>query len=190
MKIAVTGGIGSGKSYFCQLLREKGIEVYDCDNAAKRLMATDLRLQEELRALVGEEVYKGNVLQKRILASFLLQSERNKQQVNGVVHPAVARDFLESGLNWLESAILFESGFDHRVHFDFVVAVTAPRTVRMNRIMTRDNISAEKAGEWIDCQMPSEEQEARADAVITNDGIADLNIQTELLLKRIATLRK
>ena len=99
MKIAITGGIGSGKSFFCRELEKRGIKVYDCDAAAKRLMATDVRLQDGLRRLVGDNVYEGTTLQKAVLAQFLLQSEEHKQQVNDVVHPAVARDFLENTFN-------------------------------------------------------------------------------------------
>lgn len=106
MKIAVTGGIGSGKSYFCRLLADYGISVYDCDAGAKRLMAQSAELQEGLRRLVGDGVYINKVLQKNVLAKFLLASEANKLAVDEVVHPAVAADFLSSGLDWLESAIL------------------------------------------------------------------------------------
>lgn len=57
MKIAITGGIGSGKSYVCRILEKQGIRVYDCDDEAKRLMRTDARLQAGLKKLVGEQVY-------------------------------------------------------------------------------------------------------------------------------------
>lgn len=117
MKIAITGGIGSGKSFVCRELAKRGIEVYDCDAAAKRLMRSDEQLQAALKLLVGDEVYADGVLQKPVLAQFLLASETNKLAVNDVVHPAVARDFEQSGKNWLESAILFDSGFVHRTLF-------------------------------------------------------------------------
>ena len=103
MKIAITGGIGSGKSFVCRELAKRGIEVYDCDAAAKRLMCSDEQLQAALKLLVGNEVYADGVLQKPVLAQFLLASEANKLAVNDVVHPAVARDFEQSGKNWLES---------------------------------------------------------------------------------------
>ena len=108
MKIAITGGIGSGKSYVCRELERHGIMVYDCDAGAKRLMRSDAALQEQLIQLVGNDVYQDGVLQKPVLAKFLLSSEANKQAVNDVVHPAVARDFEQSDCDWLESAILFE----------------------------------------------------------------------------------
>lgn len=177
MKIAITGGIGSGKSYVCQRLQQYGIQVYDCDAAAKRLMRTDECLKAELSKLVGGEVYADGVLQKPVLAKFLLASEANKLAVNNVVHPAVARDFEQSGMGWLESAILFDSGFVHRTHFDYVVCVTAPDAVRLDRVMKRDHISREKAQEWLDAQLPQEEIIARSDCEIVNDGIEDVDAQ-------------
>lgn len=183
MKIAITGGIGSGKSYVCRILEKQGIRVYDCDAEAKRLMRTDARLQAGLKKLVGEQVYSAEgVLQKPVLAQFLLAGEANKQAVNDVVHPAVARDFEQSSYEWMESAILFDSGFYRRIHFDFVVCVTAPVPVRIQRIMQRDHIPAEKAQQWIDAVMPQEELADRSDFEIVNDGEQDIDAQVRKLL--------
>lgn len=183
MKIAITGGIGSGKSYVCRILEKQGIKVYDCDAEAKRLMRTDAELQAGLKRLVGEEVYSADgILQKPVLAQFILTSEANKQAVNDVVHPAVARDFEQSDCEWMESAILFDSGFDRRTHFDKVVCVSAPVAVRLQRIMQRDHISQEKAQQWIDAVMPQEELIARSDYEIVNDGVRDVEAQVVHLL--------
>lgn len=185
--IAITGGIGSGKSYVCRLLRKYGINVYDSDAAAKRLYYTDRQLQAALRTLVGDNVYKGNVLQKRVLAEFLLASEENKQAANNVIHPAVARDFMRSGKEWLESAILFDSGFYRRVKFDHVVCVAAPLQLRINRVMRRDGIPRDKALEWINSQWPQEEVERRSDFVIINDGEHCLDTQIKQILHQLQT---
>lgn len=182
---AITGGIGSGKSYVCHLLGKHGITVYDSDEAAKRLWATDSLLQTGLKKLVGNEVYQGTVLQKRVLASFLLQSEANKQAVNDLIHPAVARDFMRSGMQWLESAILFDSGFYRRVPFSYTVCVTAPLETRIQRVMSRDNITREKALEWIGRQWPQEKVARLCDFVIVNDGHQDLESQIAQLLQNI-----
>lgn len=191
MLTAITGGIGSGKSYVCRILESRGICVYDCDAAAKRLMRTSEKLQQELRQLVGQDVYTSDgQLQKRVLADFLLTSEANKQALNDVIHPAVAEDFLSSGMTWLESAILFESGFDRRVSFDRVVCVSAPRDVRIQRIMRRDNITAEKAAEWIDTQMAQEEVERRSHFVIVNDDKSDIEQQIDNMLSQIISYSK
>ena len=94
MRIAITGGIGSGKSYVCRMLEQRGIVIYDCDAAAKHLMRTSGSLQRQLKELVGDEVYSADgVLQKCVLAEFLLANEANKQALNNVVHPAVAVDY-------------------------------------------------------------------------------------------------
>jgi dephospho-CoA kinase len=173
MKIGITGGIGSGKSYVCQRLAARGIEVYDCDNAAKRLIRTSTALQEQLKALVGS-------LEKADIAKFLLESEANAKAIDAIVHPAVFQDFEESGMMWMESAILFESGADKLV--DRVVVVTAPEEIRIERVMQRDGITREKALQWIARQWPQEQVKARADFEIINDGQADLNSQIERLL--------
>lgn len=191
MKIAITGGIGSGKSYVCRLLEQRGIEVYDCDAAAKRLMRTSDKLQQQLKALVGYAVYSADgVLQKPVLAEFLLASEANKLAINDIVHPAVAADFAASGKQWLESAILFECGFDRRIAFDHIVCVTAPRQVRIQRIVQRDNITPQRAAEWIDVQMSQQEVEQRSDFCIQNDGESDLQAQIDDILRQITINNK
>ena len=187
MKIAITGGIGSGKSFVCRELQRRGIDVYDCDAAAKRLMRSDVELQQRLRRLVGEDVYSADgILQKPVLARFLLASEANKLAVNDVVHPAVARDFEQSSFDWLESAILFESGFIHRTHFDKVVCVTAPEQVRVERVMARDHIDRSRALAWIHAQMPQQDIVSRSDYEIVNDGPSDVAEQVERLLQQFA----
>lgn len=187
MKIAITGGIGSGKSFVCRELQRRGIDVYDCDAAAKRLMRSDVELQQRLRRLVGEDVYSAaGTLQKPVLARFLLASEANKLAINDVVHPAVARDFEQSSFDWLESAILFESGFIHRTHFDKVVCVTAPEQVRVERVMARDHIDRSKALAWIHTQMPQQDIVSRSDYEIVNDGPSDVAEQVERLLQQFA----
>ncbi len=189
MRIAITGGIGSGKSYVCRRLIARGITVYDCDDAAKRLMRSSMAIREGLTKLVGPEVYHGNELCKPVLAQFLLQSEANKQAVNAVVHPAVAADYLNSGLEWMESAILFDSGFDCRIAFDYVVCVTAPLEVRISRVMARDGISREKTLEWINRQLPQEQVRSRSQFEIVNDGEKDIDKQLDYIFNQIKNNR-
>lgn len=186
IKVAITGGIGSGKSFVCSKLEAQGIRVYDCDAAAKHLINTSEPLKSALKALVGESVYDANGhVQKHILAEFLLANEHNKQAVNNVIHPAVAQDFEQSGLNWLESAILFESNFNLRTHIDKVICVSAPLETRVNRVISRDNISQEQAQQWINGQMKQEEILALSDFEIINDGKQDIDKQIKIIIKKI-----
>ncbi len=185
MIVAITGGIGSGKSYVCRLLEQRGVQVYDCDAAAKRLMRTSVELQRKISELVGEDVFPGGQLQKSLLAQFLLRSGQNAQALDSLVHPAVAADFLSSGLQWVETAILFESRFDRRVQPDHVVCVTAPVEVRLARVMSRDHITREKAQEWMRRQLPQDEVRARSNFEIVNDGVQPLEEQVDAVLKAI-----
>ena len=187
-RIAITGGIGSGKSYVCKLLADRGVKVYDCDAAAKRIMATDTALQANLNAVVGEEVFIDGILQNPILAKFLLASEANKQAVNDVVHPAVAADFIASNYKWLESAILFDAKFNERINFDYIVCVIAPEDVRIERIAQRDGISHKQALQWIKRQMPQEEMAQKSNFIIINDGTSDLSAAIMSLLEAVSTL--
>lgn len=186
MKVAITGGIGSGKSYVCKLLQQRGINIYDCDQAAKRLIRTSPDIRRQLTMLIGSEAYLGEdgqggwILNKAVVAQFLLGSEANAHAIDDIVHPAVFHDFETSGMQWLESAILYESGMDKLVNR--VIVVTAPQEVRIQRVMQRDGISREKVLEWMSRQWSQDKIRQRADYEIINDGQADLNEQIEQLL--------
>jgi len=176
MKVGIAGGIGSGKSYVARRLALRGIKVYDCDSAAKRLMRSK-DIQQRLAQLIGCKP------DKAALTRFLLASEENAQAINAIVHPAVFDDFLQSGLQWLESGIMFESGANRYV--DRVVVVTAPEEVRLQRIMQRDSISREKAQQWIARQWPQEQVRQLADYEIVNDGQADIDQQINKILEEL-----
>ena len=176
MKIGIAGGIGSGKSYVCKRLNRMGIEVYDCDRAAKRLIRTSSQLRQELKALIGS-------LEKADMTRFLLASEENAQAIDAIVHPAVFRDFEESGMEWMESALMYESGIYRLV--DRVIVVTAPQEVRIRRVMERDQITREKVLEWMSRQLPQEEVRQRADFEIINDGEADIDQQLKAIIEMI-----
>lgn len=180
VKVAITGGIGSGKSYVCKLLEKRGISIYDCDNAAKSIMASSKSIQSELKRVVGADVYSNHRLNKAKLASFLLKDENNTLKINNIIHPAVAEDFVNSRYEWMECAILFSSGFNHLV--DKVICVTAPIEIRIKRIMLRDGITRHNAIEWINKQMPQEEVSSLSDYEIINDGEKDIERQIDEIL--------
>ena len=183
MRVGIAGGIGSGKSYVAQRLAAHGIEVYDCDAAAKRLMRTSPELRWQLTDLIGPDTYTADGLNKAAVSRFLLASEENTQAINAIVHPAVFADFLQSGMQWLESAIMYESGADRYV--DRVVIVTAPEEVRLQRIMLRDGITREQAMAWIRRQWPQDDVRRRADYEIVNDGQTDIDKQLNIILEEL-----
>lgn len=178
IKLGITGGIGSGKSYIAHLLEERGISVYDTDREAKRLTLTHPRIREALSALLGKEVYQADgTLNKPLVASYLFSSPEHAGQINGIIHPCVYEDFqswanrqAEAGAEivMMESAILFESGFNKAV--DYVVMVYAPLELRIKRAMQRDSASETQIRARIAAQMDEEEKKRQADYVIYNDG--------------------
>lgn len=183
MKIGITGGIGSGKSYVCQRLRLQGIEVFDCDSEAKRLMRTSEKLRTGLTALIGTDTYNPDgQLNKAAIARFLLASDVNAKDIDALVHPAVFEAFRSSGLDWMESAILYESGAVALV--DKVIAVVAPKEVRVARVMARDNIGRQQVEEWMNRQLSQDEVASKADFIIINDGVADIDKQINKVIEQ------
>lgn len=187
MKIGITGCIGSGKSYICKLLGGRGFSIYNCDNEARRLINEDMQIRTSLIKAVGENVYKDGYLDKSVLTNFILGNKDNALIINNIVHPVVANDFLSSGMSWMECALLFSSGFHKLV--DKVICVSAPLSLRINRIMLRDSVSHERAEEWINCQMSQDEIMSLSDFVIKNDGSSDLNNQIDEILNTIIAVR-
>ena len=174
IKLGITGGIGSGKSYISSLLREQlNVPVYDCDSEAKRLMGKDKSIQQRLTELVGTHVYKEGKLQKSALADYLFSDQHHAQEVNAIVHPAVKDDFRKwaeqqkTSVVAIESAILYESGLDTTV--DKVIFVDAPKELRIQRVMQRDGSSRQQVEARIKIQR-AEEQRQKADFIIENEG--------------------
>lgn len=177
LKIGITGGIGSGKSFVSKLFIERGVPVFDTDTVAKELTNTDDVIRTGLVALLGSDVYIGEHLNKRLLADYLFASPDNARQVNAIIHPRVYEAFREweaacvvqgQTVVAMESAILYESGFHRFV--DKVVVVTAPLEVRIRRVMLRDGVLREEVERRIRAQQSDEDKIARADFVILNDG--------------------
>lgn len=175
MKIGVTGGIGSGKSYVCRLLAQRWqLPVYDCDSAAKMLMVSSPHIRQQLQEMVGDDVYDASgQLNKGVMSRYLFTDAAHVKAVNAIVHPVVKDDFeqwasRQTGDVVMESAILVEAGFAKAV--DRLVVVEAPLALRIQRAMARDGASEEQVQARIRHQMTAEQLRAYADIVIVNDG--------------------
>lgn len=190
IKIAITGGIGSGKSYVSHLLEDMNIPVYNADNEAKRLTVSGEGIRRELVALLGEEVYKEGALNRPLLASYLFSDPAHAAQINAVIHPRVRKDFaawaerLEGcEVAGMESAILYEASFEDTV--DAVVMVYAPVDLRVQRAMYRDGASEEQVRARIAAQMDDDEKCRRADFTVVNDGIQPLIPQLNAIIEQL-----
>lgn len=174
MTIAITGGIGSGKTYVRHLLEQRGHSVFDCDSTARQIIATDPDVRRQLSGLVGAP------LTKDALRRYIHAAPGHAARVNAVVHPRVAEAFGRSGQSWMECAILFESGFDRLV--DRVIVVTCPLDIRLRRIMARDRCDEDTARRWVALQMSDADRLSRADYHIVNDGTTPLEPQLDAIL--------
>jgi len=190
--IGLTGGIGCGKSYVADKMKLRGIPVYDSDYRAKLLTATDPVLKLELTRLVGPSLYCPcgcGIMQKEVLARFIFGNPDNMAKVNAIIHPRVKEDFRAwaAGMESkefciLESAILFESGFDGEV--DFKVCVDAPLELRIQRCIVRDDSTREAVMARIESQMDQAEKCSLSDFVIVNDNVQPLEPQIDALIDK------
>lgn len=150
IKIAITGGIGSGKSYIARQMTELlGIPVYDSDANAKRLNEESPIIRQGLIEILGHEAYDAQgKLNKPLLASYLFASADNAARINALIHPVVKQDFLQwaesqqSQVVAIETAILKESGIDKIV--DKIIRVDAPLELRLERATKRDSATKEQ----------------------------------------------
>ena len=187
IRIGITGGIGSGKSYVCNRLKQRGIPVYNCDDEAKRLMAESPTLRQQLSELIGSDIYINNVLNKSAIANYLFANADNAQKINRIVHPAIKEDFLQwaskqkANIVAQECALLFEANFSDTV--DKTIEVYAPQPIRLQRAMQRDHATQEQIEARMKQQMPEEEKQALADYCILNDGTQNIEEQLDTILQ-------
>lgn len=182
IRLGITGGIGSGKSYVAQMLQARwDVPVYDCDSEAKRLTAESDDIRTALTRLVGDHLWQQGQMQKPVLAAYLFASPEHAAQVNAIIHPAVRRDFLRwadahsrSPVVAIESAILCESGFHTLV--DSILLVDAPLEVRLQRAMLRDGASRQQVMARM-ARQDSAQARQLARFTVINDGGGDQPLQ-------------
>lgn len=188
LKIAVTGGIGSGKSVFCKMLEAKGFLVIKADPLAKELINSDARIRKAIIKIFGNEVYPDGKLDSSYLAKKIFTDPGNVKKINSIVHPVVISK-IEEALNdskeravFVEAALIFEAKMEKM--FDHVVLVTANDEIRIERTIKRDGSSREEVIKRMQNQLPDEKKKGKSHYVFQNNGtIEELNGKVELLLK-------
>lgn len=183
MKVAVTGGIGAGKSEFMRAVKELGIRTYSADEINAELLR-DKRYIEKLSEAFPLTVKDGKV-DKSVLREEVFSNEKKRKTLNALAHPEIRRKIEEiTGDAVIEVPLLFESGMTDL--FDRVIVVTAGEDARINRIVSTRNISKDLAKNIIKNQATDDERIKRADYVAINDGTRkDLYEQAKNIIKRI-----
>lgn len=174
LKVGITGGIGTGKSFVSKIFKTMGIPFYDADLEAKLIMVKDNNIRMALVKAFGPETYfEDGSLNRAHLSKQVFDNSQRLEVLNNIVHPAV----IQAGVDWSnaqngpyslkEAALLYESGSYKKL--DYTILVTAPEELRIARVMKRDKVSREEVLNRIQKQMPEEEKLKFADFVIHND---------------------
>lgn len=179
LKVGITGEMGSGKTYISNLFAEKGVPVYNCDRASKKLVSSNPDLIEEIKKYFGENIYEGNVFKNlsEIVFTQDPDSAKNLKILSDIIHPYIYEDIDnfcklhsegDAKFCLIESAILYENKMDRKL--DMVIYVSVPETIRKQRAMTRDNITEKEYNIRMKTQLPSSEKTMRSNYILYNSG--------------------
>lgn len=188
-RIGITGGIGSGKSFIATIIERMGYPVYYSDVRSKELTNAHPVIRQGLIDLVGENVYFGGELDKKVLATAIFSNDELRLKVNQLIHPIVRQDFEDwansqkSDLIFNEAAILFETGAYR--NFDATILVYAPEELRLKRVLKRDIITKEEVLARMNNQLKDDEKRKMTSLQILNDCESPILIQIETILEEI-----
>ena len=186
VKIAITGGIGSGKSTVARFLCKLGYTVVSCDEIYSELLK-----DAEFANKIGEEfdgVLSDGKIDRKKLAEIVFNDEKQLLNLNSITHPAimnaVSKKLSECKLCFCEVPLLFENGFESL--FDGVIVVFRSESQRINSVVKRDGINAESVKKRINSQINYDNFDFAKYYVLHNDGNFDeLERNTEDLIKKI-----
>ena len=187
--LGLTGGIGSGKTTVAALFHELGVPIYNADDEAKKLMNESPKIRTQLIELFGANAYSDGLLNRPYIAQLVFKDKEKLTALNQVVHPEVAAHYAA----WLsrqthpyvlkEVAILFE--LEAESQFDFILTVTAPEQIRLERVMQRDSKSADDVLSIINNQWDEEKKIQKSDFVIHNIDVHQTKIEVEKINNEI-----
>lgn len=185
MRVAITGNIGSGKSYVSDLFKSLGVPVFDSDREAKLLY--DLpEVRQKMVERFGANIYnEEGALDRRLMASKVFADACALGYVESVLYPVLNKRFAEwadqQGTPYVlfESALIFEKHLEEM--FDAIIVVAASESVRIRRVMTRDRCTEEQVRARMAMQLPQSEKVTKADFVIVHEA----DDEDEALMKQV-----
>lgn len=195
MKIGITGGIGSGKTYVSKYFSKLNIPVYNSDICAKQLMNTNTEIKKKLTENFGNKVFTDNILNNTALSEIVFSDNKKLKTLNSIVHPHVQNDFeqwckkhKDAPYVLKESAILIENNIHKQL--DYLILITAPIRLRIERVMKRNNISEKQVLERISKQLLDKEKTKYANYTIVNDGVQNIEKQVNTIHNKLLKLIK
>lgn len=188
LKVGLTGSIAVGKTYVCEILRERGAFVLDADLTAREVVELNTAGWRKIVEHFGREVLQSdNTLDRTKLGAIVFADEARRQLLNSIVHPLVIEAQNEwllrveaenpQGIAVIDAALMIESGGFER--FEKLIVVWCAAEIQLERLMRRNKLNREDALRRIESQMPQEEKKAYADFLIdTSDGFETTRQQT------------
>lgn len=184
MVIGLTGGIGSGKSTIVKMFSKfKNIAIYIADDEAKKLMSSSLKIKAQLISGFGNKTYVNNKLNKPYLANIVFNDKQKLTILNTIVHPVVNdhfKDFISKNTDkdyiLYENAILFENGSN--IFCDKIITVTAPKNIRIQRVLKRDNSTIAAVESRIKNQWNETKKTLQSNYIIENSTLSKSETQT------------
>jgi len=195
--VAITGGIGSGKSTFSEFLRGKGYPIIFADDLSKQLLKNNKSVKKEIIELFGSSAYSRNEINTDFLAKEVFSDPHKLQKINSILHPKVILQITQeveelkknNKLVFVEAALVYEANIEKL--FDYVVLVAADEKIKKQRSVKSNKFSSEEFEKRIQNQIKDEEKSKRADFIFFNNtSINDLKIKAELLLLTLNSLLK
>jgi dephospho-CoA kinase len=192
-KIALTGGIATGKSHVANRLREAGVPMVDADMVSRGVVSPGSPALAAIRKRFGPDAVRRDGTMDRVrIAQIVFKDKRARLDLEAIIHPAVVKAVNEffttlpkrTPFAIADIPLLFETGRDK--DFDAVIVVYCPREMQLQRVMERNRMSKEDAERRLAAQLPIDQKVDKATYVINNAGSFDeTNAQVDAL---IATL--
>jgi dephospho-CoA kinase len=178
LKVAVTGGAGSGKTSVCKRLKELGVKVISADELAREAVAPGSTAFKKIVHYFGKTVLLSDgTLNRKKLRRMITDDDDARLAMERFIHHEIEKLILKNvvcaekegcRMVVIEVPLLFELGMKEK--FDWVVVVSTDKELRVKRLMARDQTSRDEAMGLIDVQMPEKEKIDRADYVVRNEG--------------------
>jgi dephospho-CoA kinase len=189
ISVAITGGIGSGKSTFSGILTSNGFPVIFADEISKEILEKDSTVADKVKELFGQETYRNGKLDKMFLADKIFSDPVNLSKINSLLHPLVIKEIekqinllsIDNEIVFVEAALIYEA--DMEKMFDYVVLITADTNKRKERLLQSKRISEEDFKRRDANQISDEEKMKRVDFIFYNNGsVEELKDKSDLLL--------
>jgi dephospho-CoA kinase len=192
--VGITGGIGSGKTFVCQILKAMGYPVFFSDQEAKNILIDNQTVKQQITDLFGTNSYLENgELNRKHLSNQIFNNKNLLEQMNQIVHPAVRSAFKEwtnqqtSRIVFNEAAIIFETGIYK--NYDHVILVTAQKETKIKRIKKRDNSTIQEIEKRMKSQWSDKQKKPLASFIINNDDHIMLLPQINKIVEQLIDIR-